>query len=246
MVMPERVSAAYTSGNSVIDTLPTAERERIIPHLSVFEVEVPDYVVPRDAPFHEVLFPLGAIFSVTATLAGGHTYEVAATGKQGLIGAELALGVAFAPRSILAQVGGSSAAMDPAVFLQCLARSMTFAQAVHRHMVRRLFIAEQFVACNFVHSLTQRCARWILMVRDEAGRDEFGLRRDFLGMMLGLEHRHAERATETLRSCGAIHYANEVVSVLQAESLAEFACECYEAQRWLQPTTPDPGVELGA
>ena len=243
--MPERVSTAYTNGNSLIDTLPAAERERIIPHLSVFEVEVPDCIAPRDQPFHEVLFPIGAIFSVTATLAGGHTYEVAATGKQGLIGAELALGVAFAPRSVLAQVEGSSAAMHPAAFLQCLARSTTFTQAVHRHMVRRLFIAEQFVACNFAHNLTQRCARWILTLRDEAGRDEFGLRHEFLGMMLGLDRRDAEPATELLRSCGAIHYANEIVSVLQVESLAEFSCECYESQRRLQPVTPDPGIELG-
>ena len=243
--MPERVSTAYTSGNSLIDMLPEAERKRIFPHLTVFDVEVPDYVVPRDAPFHEVLFPIDAIFSVTATLAGGHTYEVAATGKQGLIGAELALGVAFAPRSVLAQVDGSSAAMHPAAFLQCLARSMMFTQAVHRHMVRRLFIAEQFVACNFAHTLTQRCARWILMLRDEAGRDEFGLRHEFLGMMLGLDRRDAEHATEMLRSCGVIRYADEIVSVLEAESLAEFSCECYEAQLRLQPMTPGPEY-LGA
>jgi len=238
--MPEQLSAAYTSGNAVIDTLPKAERERIIPHLSVFDVEVPGYVVPHDAPFHEVLFPIGAIFSVTATLERGHTYEVAATGKEGLIGAELALGVAFAPRAVLAQVEGASAAMHPATFLQCLARSMTFTQAVHRHMVRRLFIAEQFVACNFAHTLTQRCARWILMLRDEAGRDEFGLRHEFLGMMLGLDRCEAEHATEMLRSCGAIRYTDEIVSVLQVEVLAEFSCECYESQRRLRPTRPSP------
>ena len=239
--MRETASAPYTDGNSVIDTLPKAERERIVPHLSVFDVEAPDYVVASDGPFNQVLFPIGAIFSITATLEQGHTYEVAATGKQGLIGAELALGVAFAPRSILAQVEGQAAAMHPAEFLQCLAHSVTFTQAVHRHMVRRLFIAEQFVACNFAHTLTQRCARWILMLRDEAGRDEFGLRREFLGMMLGLERRDTEHATELLRSCGVIRYENEVVSVLQAESLAEFSCECYESQRRLQPVT-NPGM----
>ena len=198
-------------------------------------VEVPDCVVSHGQPFEGVVFPIDAIFSITAELRLGNVYELAAVGREGMIGAELALGVDTAPRTVMSQVEGHYAQLPRESFTAFLGESRAFAQAVHRHMIRRLFIAEQFIACNFAHSVTERCARWVLMLADEAGRDRFGLRKDFLGMMLGLEGRAAESAVTPLSKLGALVYADETMAIHDRSALLDVTCECYEEQRRYAP-----------
>jgi CRP-like cAMP-binding protein len=203
--------------------------------LEVFQAEVPECIVSHGQEFEDVLFPIDAIFSVTAELRLGHVYEVAAIGRQGVIGAELALGVVAAPRSIMAQVDGRAARMRREAFDACVRESFALANAMHRHVIRRLFIAEQFIACNFAHNLTQRCARWMLMLSDELGREEFGLRKEFLGMMLGLEPEAAASAAGDLQRMDIVRYADERVALIDVEELLEVTCECYEQQRRYAP-----------
>ena len=225
----------YEQGNVLIDTLPLLDREHVSRYLGVSAVEVPDCVIAHGSRFGDVLFPIDAVFSVTAELRQGDAYEVAATGRQGLIGAELALGFHTAPRSVMTQVEGRTASMPGEAFSRCVHDSEALARAVHRHLLRRLFVAEQFIACNFAHDVTQRCARWVLMLHDEIGRDEFALRHEFLGMMLGLRPRAAAQAAEVLTAMGVVRYSGEALAVLDRDALLETACECYEAQRRFAP-----------
>jgi CRP-like cAMP-binding protein len=231
----EQAAAKYEEGNVLIDTLPAEERARIVPSLKVFRAEAAFCVVPKDRSIQDVLFPIDAVFSTTAELGLGNAYEVAATGRLGVVGAELALGVAAAPRSVMAQVEGRAARMPRETFLQCMNEGVGFARAVYGHILRRLFIAEQFIACNFAHSVTERCARWVLTIQDETGRGEFQLRGEYLGMMLGMERNHVVPATQVLRKLGAIDYTDENVKILDSATLLEAACECYNAQRRFLP-----------
>lgn len=228
-------AARYAHGNSLIDALPAADRELLLPHLTVFEPEVPACIVHHGSAFDEVLFPIGAVFSTTASLRLGHAYEVAITGRHGVVGAELALGMETSPRSVFTQIDGRSARMPRSDFLRCIEVSRTLLGAVQRCLLRRLFIAEQFIACNFAHETAQRCARWILMLRDEVGRDAFQLRGEFLGMMLGLPPKGAVAAGGRLDSMGVVRYADEQLTIVDPETLSELACECYEAQRQFMP-----------
>jgi CRP-like cAMP-binding protein len=232
---PEAETDSYAGGNVLIDSLPAADRDRIARHLKVFQAEVPECVVAHGQQFEDVIFPIDAIFSVTAELRLGHVYEVAAIGRQGIIGAEVALGVVSAPRSIMSQVEGRAARIEREAFDACVRESAALARAVQRHLIRRLFIAEQFIACNFAHHVTQRCARWVLMLSDELGRDEFGLRKEFLGMMLGLEPQAAGKAAADLQHTEAIRYADERIALVDHEALLDVSCECYEAQRRFAP-----------
>ncbi|GAC1578738.1 MAG: Crp/Fnr family transcriptional regulator [Candidatus Elarobacter sp.] len=229
------ISNGYDGGNLLIDALPPSERARVIEQLTVFEPDVPDCVVARNERFRDVLFPIDAVFSITAELRRGEVYEVAAVGREGVIGAELALDMTVAPRSVMSQVGGRSARMTGAAFGRFYAENRAFSRGVHRHLIHRLFIAEQLIACNFAHDLTQRCARWILMFRDQVGRDDFSLREEFLGIMLAVSTREASRATRPLQNAGALRYENERVAIVDAAMLLEASCECYAAQRRYAP-----------
>ncbi|MEA2721446.1 MAG: hypothetical protein QOJ39_3310 [Candidatus Eremiobacteraeota bacterium] len=235
MSQSEDTTERYERGNLLIDALPAPDRARVIERLEVFRPDVPECVVSHGHEFEDVLFPIDAIFSITAELRLGHVYEVAAIGRQGVIGAELVLGVASAPRSIMSQVEGRSARMRRDAFDACVNDSVALARAVHRHLMRRLFIAEQFIACNFAHDVTQRCARWLLMLADELGRNEFVLRKEFLGMMLGLPAEAAGAAAATLDRMDLIRYADERVALGDVDALLDVTCECYEEQRRFAP-----------
>jgi CRP-like cAMP-binding protein len=225
----------YEGGNVLLDGLPRPDRDAVVDALRVFVAEVPDCVVGRDEAFEDVYFPIDAIFSITAELRRGHVYEVGAVGRHGLIGAELALGLSTSPRSVMSQIGGMAARMPRDAFLRCYDASPAFARAVQRHLIHRLFLAEQLIACNFAHDVTQRCARWILMLRDQVGRHAFALRAEFLGMMLALPTPEAAAAGEALQRMGVLRYAREQLEILDAEALREVACECYEEQRRYAP-----------
>jgi len=228
---PER----YTGGNVLIDSLPDRDRAHLAECLEVFSTDVPDCIVLHGQRFEDVIFPIDSIFSVTAELRLGNVYEVAAIGRQGVIGAEVALGGIVAPRSIMSEVDGRAARMRCAAFVDAVRASPALARAVHRHFLHRLFIAEQFVACNFAHDVSQRCARWVLMLSDELGREEFGLRTEFLGMMLGMSPAAAAESAGDLQRMEAIRYTNERIAVIDVEALLTITCECYAAQRRYAP-----------
>jgi CRP-like cAMP-binding protein len=233
-----QLKSRYDGGNVLIDTLPPAERALVTRHLEVFEADIASCVLMRDAPIEDVFFPIDAVFSITADLRLGNAYEVAATGRQGVIGAELVVGVEAAPRSVMAQIDGRAARMPRATFLSCVEESRALSSAVQRYLVRRLYTAEQFVACNFAHDTTQRCARWILMLCDEVGSEAFVLRAEFFGMMLGLAPHAAVAAAHPLNRLRAVRYENEELRLLDREKLLPIACECYEE---LRRFVPQPG-----
>ena len=220
-------TGCYDGGNALIDSLPEADRVLLVRELTVFATEVPACIVRYGDGYDEVLFPVDAIFSTTAKLGRGDVYEVALTGRQGVIGAEVALGVTTAPRSVLTQIAGRTARIPRNRFTRCVEESRSLLQAVQHYFLRRLYVAEQFVACNFAHEPTQRCARWILMLRDEAGRNGFTLRAEFLGMMLGLPPKAAAATGQRLHAMGVIRYADEELEILDPQTLSELSCECY-------------------
>jgi CRP-like cAMP-binding protein len=242
--MNERENQAqdYDGGNVFLDGLPEAEREALRGRLSVVELDAPESIFARDGAINEVYFPIDCLFSVTAELRRESTaevYEVGVLGREGIVGAEVALGAASSRRFVLTQVGGRAARLPAAELLRRTNASAAFLGAIHEYMLRRMYHAEQLVGCGFAHSLTQRCALWILTVRDKVGRSEFVLRREFLGMMLAIEQSAVDAATAELQAVGAIRYdPAESVTILRPRNLLQAACECYEALREHGVTLP--------
>lgn len=227
----------YRGGNALIDSLPEADRSRIIPHLRVFHGEATQCITPLGEDFVELFFPIDAILSITAELRRGDTYEIAVIGRLGAVGAEVALGARSSPRTVLVQVEGRAARIEREAFSACVREVASFAEAMQRHILHRLFFAEQLIACNFAHSGAQRCARWMLVLADEVGREAFGLRREFFAMMMGVDRSSCDDAIDALATVQAIRYENEFVEILDRERVLDCACECYEQQRQHRPVS---------
>ena len=222
-------NARYEGGNRVIDSLPPADRDKVVEHLAMMTAEEASAGISRGEPITAVYFPVDAGFSVLVELSGGDCYEVDTIGRGGLIGGEVVFGAEFASRSVICQVAGRFAQIPRDVFLQQLAQMPSFVTAVHEAMLLQTYRAQQTIACNFAHTLVERCARWILLTHDAIGRAEFTLRHEYLAMMLGVQTHVVAEPMAALQAIGAVSTDGEVVTVVSERELRDVSCECYVA-----------------
>jgi hypothetical protein len=121
--------------------------------------------------------------------------------------------------------------MDSQAFRELLPRCPSLAAALHRYAVALFTLAAQTSACNRMHSMGQRCARWILMVHDRMERDEFELTQLILSQMLGVRRATVTEAALELQRAGAIDYTRGRVTVVNRATLEAASCECYAIVR---------------
>jgi CRP-like cAMP-binding protein len=230
---PHPVSA-YNGGNAILDRLSPADREALLPQLSVFEDDEANVLQTHDQPLDMVYFPIDGIYSVVVELAQGNMYEVDVIGRAGAVGAEIALGAKVASRTVLCQAGGRVARVPGDQFKSALDRSRIFLAAIREALRRQWFDSQQTVACNFAHPPEQRAARWILMTHDQVGHDRFSLRSEFLSIMLGTSEAAISEPVRVLEQLDCIRYEDDYITIVSRDALRDNACECYDRQR----TTP--------
>lgn len=221
----------YSGGNAVLDALPQDDARALLVDVRMGHADAADLLLIGGGEIHTVYFPIDGLFSVTAQLRDGSAYEVGTIGREGIVGAELAMGSAASARSMICQVDGTFASLPHAAFVTHLGNSEALRQGVRRAFAEQLFAAEQSVACNTAHHVSERAARWVLMIAHQIGREDFVLRREFLAMMLALPEPAAVQGIATLAYMGAVRYENERVTILDRARLLEVACECFETQR---------------
>ncbi len=227
--MHERTNERYAGGNRLIDDLPAAERDEVVRHLTVLTADETSGGISRGERITAVYFPIDAVFSVLVEVSRGECYEVDSVGRDALIGGEVIFGVEVASRSVICQIGGRFAQMPIDAFEQCLAKQPAFAAASQRALLLQWYRAQQTIACNFAHTLLERCARWTLLTHDAIGRPDFPLRAEYLAMMLGVRTHVVTEPMAALEAIGAIRFAGDAVTVVSERRLRAAACECYTA-----------------
>ncbi len=225
--MNEMTNEPYEGGNRLIDSLPAADRDVLFQHLTMMIADESSSGVSRGERISAAYFPIDAVFSVLVEVNGGQCYEVDTIGRGGFVGAELLFGVEVASRTVICQIGGRFAHMPLGAFEQCFAQLPSFAAAVHRSTLLQWYRAQQTIACNFAHSLVERCARWAALTHDAVGRAEFTFRAEYLSMMLGEQTHVVGEPMAALEAIGAVRYAGDALAVLSDRRLREAACECY-------------------
>ncbi|HEV3009552.1 MAG TPA: Crp/Fnr family transcriptional regulator, partial [Burkholderiales bacterium] len=189
---------------------------------------------PGDALRH-VYFPLDCLISLLAAVDGGEDdLEVGLVGREGLAGMPLALGNLTSPVRELVQGSGSALRMPAKRFVEELARTPNLRRLVDRCIFVAMSTAMQIAACNRSHVLEARLARWLLMVRDRLGRNEFYLTQDFLARMMGVRRAGVTEAASALQQRKMIDYRRGKVRLLDAGALRAAACSCYGVIRKLE------------
>ncbi len=214
-------------GNRLLDALPTATQDRLVPSLSGLFVGKEQRTEKDSGEFAFVHFPVDCVLSVLATLSDGETVEVTNVGREGFVEADAALQSRFARRSSYCLIPGRAIRIPLAMFATEIDRADAFGFYVRQSLSARLFATEQFSVCNVKHTVVQRFARWLLMARHRTERDTFDLAHDSLATILGTRSAGVSDAVNELTEAGALNYARAKLSVTNYERLEAVTCECY-------------------
>ncbi|HKV84537.1 MAG TPA: Crp/Fnr family transcriptional regulator [Ktedonobacterales bacterium] len=178
-----------------------------------------------------VYFPVTAILSVVSVLADGASAEVGLVGSEGMAGLPAFLGATSEPFEVVVQVKGAAYRL-PAQFIRDEAHHFDpFQDLLLRYTQAFMSQIAQGIACRGRHTVRQRLARWILMLRDAGESDRIRVTHDFLGQMMGVGRPTVSLAAESIRNDSLIGYNRGVITILDAPGLEGASCECYRLVR---------------
>jgi hypothetical protein len=157
----------------------------------------------------------------------GHGIEVGTIGKEGLAGGFLLLGTTSLPYQQYVQIAGYGYRMDANAFKSEAEQNHEFRDLILRYQSAFHVQTMQAAACNGLHSVSQRCCRWILMCQDRAESDIVPLTHEFLGLMLGVRRASVTEVLRPLHDRGWIQSKRGEITVVDRKSLETASCECY-------------------
>lgn len=217
--------------NALIQALPDADRKRLLARCEPVSLVLSEVLYEPGAATQHVLFPVTAFVSLVAAVAGRAGIEVGMVGHEGLLGAQLALGVAVAPARVLVQGAGSALRLGSAAFLRELTRSAALRWRVQRYVYVVMVQLGTASVCRRFHGVGPRLARWLLMSHDRAQADRFHATHEFMALMLGVRRVGVTVAAGELQALGLIHYHRGELHVGDRAGLEARACSCYAADR---------------
>jgi CRP-like cAMP-binding protein len=183
-----------------------------------------------NAPISHVYFPLSGIVSMVSTMREG-TVEVGTVGCEGMTGIPIVLHADSMPTRAFVQVQGEALRIGAADLRDAIRESRTLERLLSRYALALFDQAAQSAACNRLHSLEERCAKWLLMTHDRADSDVLPLKQTFLAEMLGVHRPAVTVAASALQRAGMIRYTRGKVRVVDRAALEGAACDCYAITR---------------
>ena len=221
--------------NQLLAALPDLDRHRILATLDVIPLKLKDFVHKPGERVHYVYFPGGGFCSLVTVLEDGGMVEVATIGREGIAGMIPTMNVT--PMSSATMVQGETDVcyrMTVGAFRDEMAQRGAFYDLLTRYSQALVGIIMQSTACNAVHSVEQRLARWLLTAQDHMSSDGFPLTQEFAAMMLGATRPTVTVVAGTLQRAGLITYHRGHVSILDRDKLQAASCECYAVTKKLQ------------
>jgi CRP-like cAMP-binding protein len=215
--------------NRLLAALPQDLYARVASEIRMAKVAVGDTLLENGVAISHVYFPNTGVYSVTNEMRDGELVEVATVGFEGMLGINVFLGdMLGAGRSLMQVPDGPLPKMAVGRFLKLCAEPGPFRTAVSRYAQANLLQLMQGTACNALHSLEQRCCRWLLQTHDRVSEDEFLLKHEFLAIMLGATRPRVTKVLGVLQVSGIITSRYGRIRVIDRKKLERTSCECYE------------------
>lgn len=218
-----------TAQNHLIESLPRIERARLLSICTPVELVLGDVLCDTGQTLRHVHFPVDSFISLLTKTHEHSGLEVGMIGREGMLGAHMALGVARTPLRGLVQGAGSAWRADAVAFRRLLPESAALQKAMGRYVYVLMSQLASSAACLRHHLIAPRLARWLLMTQDRAHSDNFRVTHDFLSYMLGVRREGVTAAAGALQARGLIGYVRGNMTVLDRLGLEVTACSCYAA-----------------
>ncbi len=224
--------------NQLIDSLPRADRDRVLSKASAVTLELGKVIYEQDAKMRHVYFPTDSFISMLTMVDENAMLEVGMVGSEGVCGHTVLLGSDVAPLRGLTQGAGKAWRLSTPVFRELTATIPALQDVVGRYTFVSLGQLARTSACTRFHVVERRLARWLLMTSDRARSDAFIVTQEFLAYMLGVRRVGVSDAANVLKSRRLIDYKRGSVEILNRPGLEAAACSCYAAdintyRRWL-------------
>jgi CRP-like cAMP-binding protein len=217
--------------NRLLGALPPDELARLTPNLSETTLELHRKLEVPDTPATHVYFPWGGVCSLTTVLRDGRLVEVGTIGNEGMVGMSAYFGGLLPEALTVVQIEGPGAhSMRTGLFTAEMARQGPLFQLIRRYSQALIGLIMQSAACNGVHAVDQRCARWLLMSQDRVG-DDIHITQEYLASMLSVRRSSVTEVAKRLQSLGLIKYARGRTTILDRRGLEKLSCECYGVVR---------------
>lgn len=216
-----------TAQNHLIERLPRRDRAQLLRLGEDVPLVLGQVLCDAGKPTRHVWFPIDGFISLVAPIDGKPALEVGMVGREGMLGAQLILGVPTVPLQALVQGSGTARRIDRAVFRAELARSAPLRRLLDRYLYVLMAQLAGSAACLRFHEIGPRLARWLLMSQDRAHAERFHVTHQFLAYMLGVRRVGVTAAAGALQRSGLIEYHRGELHVIDRAGLEAASCECY-------------------
>jgi CRP-like cAMP-binding protein len=217
--------------NRLLRALPSRDLKRLMPKLERIRCQYRQILIDDDSSLDHVFFPDSGVVSVVAVYSDGSIIEMATIGREGFTDVQAAFGAKTSSARLLVQIQGSAAKMSRAAFTRAMESMPSFRGLMNAYVQAFLVQVMVSVACNGTHSLKQRLARWLLMMRDRSDDDALPITQDLLAEMLGVQRPSITIAARELERAVLIERGRRQVTILDRKGLTKASCECYQLVR---------------
>ena len=221
-------NALEQPGNKLLAALPASDYERLVPHLKLVSLSVQQILHEAGEPIAQVYFPNKAVVSITTTMEDGSTVEAGLVSNEGMVGMPVILGDNITTTTAFVQIPDSAMKMDADILRSEFNRGTKLQSVLLRYVQCVYTQVAQGSACNCLHKLEERLARWLLTVSDRLESEEFLLTQEFIAQMLRVRRAGVTEAASTLSQAGMITYKRGQINILNREALEKTSCECYQ------------------
>ena len=213
--------------NHILDALPSAERDRIFPHLKLVALPLGKALYESGDRLQHIYFPTDSIISLLHVLEDGASAEIAVVGNDGAIGLGLFMGGETSTNRAVVQSSGSAYQLTGARLKQEIERHGEMQHILLRYTHALITQMAQTVVCNRHHSVEQQLCRWLLLSLDRLSSSKLNMTQELIANMLGVRREGVTEAAGKLQKLGVIMYSRGQIEILDRGTLERLCCECY-------------------
>lgn len=217
--------------NEILRELPPNESGAVLPKLELVRLQPRQVLHEAGDTLKSAYFCNTGLISILSVLSDGKTVEVGLVGREGLVGLPLIAGFRTSATRSVVQVPGTALRVDNEAFAVLLRECPRLERKLQQFSQIMAMQTTQIAACDRLHEVEERLARWLLMSADRVGSTSLGLTQEVLGQMLGTRRSSVTVAAGILQKAGLIAYTRGDVRIVQRAKLEQAACECYGLMR---------------
>jgi CRP-like cAMP-binding protein len=213
--------------NLILLSISDSNYDSLRPHLEY--VSLPNHLILHEggAKLRSAYFPNRGLISLVVVMTDGRTAEAGIVGNEGFTGTPSAVGLRRSPLQAVVQITGDGFRVEVATLQGILESAPPLQLTLSRYAIVQGMQVAQTAACNRLHDIRQRLARWLLMTQDRVDSESLPITHDFLATMLGTDRPSVSLAAGALQKKKLIEYTRGAVKILNRKKLELAACECY-------------------